>query len=782
MNEKNELINEVLFMGKYLNIGVLADDIDAVFTKEALKGAELGAIAINANIFIFPGMYLDDGKISDAHSNYEYQFNTIFDFANDKKLDIIYVMLGMIGGRVSKQHCIEFLKKYSGIPVVTLYTRTDGYPSIIFDNKYAFIKEIRHIIVDHNSRNIGFVSGPKTNVDAMERLEAYKEVLKEQNIPYNEDYVIYGNFEESTEGAVRDFVVKHPELDAIVFANDRMAYGGYRAFEKLNIRIGQDLLVVSFDNSEFASNMKPPLTTVDANAVELSYSAIIHANDFIRGNLKNNIDIKTHFIHRSSCGCHSFDYLTAAEQIGITDLFVSNICKKHMENIHSFLFGNFVRSNELKETEQNIQLFIRLLKSIYKEQNVELYRRETEEAFFRITDAVLFRYTTSELFTNFLNALEHLMCDNLSDMNFRISIMELFNRFFQSLAVSNWQLANIQKEGMDRTFQLINSLAGNMSRINNGNTINYSSVLVSLSTIGLKTAYLYLYEEPIKHTRNDKFIKPEKIRFCAYSNDEGSFSIPDEKSLVPVSSIYDNNKMPQNRRLTIVFHPLYSGEDLFGIIAYETHSEFFRNIAPVSIQVSVGLKTIILLEQQKNIQKKLQLNLDKLSANNHLLSKLSKTDPLTGLYNRRGFLDSVDMMISSSLNIGSNAVLVYGDLDGLKQINDKYGHDEGDFAIRECAEILREAFRATDVISRFGGDEFVIFAVMKKANFEEVLKDRIARISRAHNEVLQKPYSVSLSTGVAECIIDDNFDINKLMCIADRKLYNEKLERKTARM
>ena len=71
---------------------------------------------------------------------------------------------------------------------------------------------------------------------------------------------------------------------------------------------------------------------------------------------------------------------------------------------------------------------------------------------------------------------------------------------------------------------------------------------------------------------------------------------------------------------------------------------------------------------------------------------------------------------------------------------------------------------------------------MKKANFEEVLKDRIARISRAHNEVLQKPYSVSLSTGVAECIIDDNFDINKLMCIADRKLYNEKLERKTARM
>lgn len=77
---------------------------------------------------------------------------------------------------------------------------------------------IRHLIVDHGAKNIGYVSGPKTNIDAMERLNAYRKVLEEQNIPYNENYVVYGNFEDSSEKLIGAFVSTHPELDAVVFA------------------------------------------------------------------------------------------------------------------------------------------------------------------------------------------------------------------------------------------------------------------------------------------------------------------------------------------------------------------------------------------------------------------------------------------------------------------------------------------------------------------------------------------------------------------------------------
>lgn len=63
------------------NIGLLINDLNTPFTSEAVKGAELGARAIDANMYIFPGMYLDNTLISDDHLQYEYQYNTLFQFA-----------------------------------------------------------------------------------------------------------------------------------------------------------------------------------------------------------------------------------------------------------------------------------------------------------------------------------------------------------------------------------------------------------------------------------------------------------------------------------------------------------------------------------------------------------------------------------------------------------------------------------------------------------------------------------------------------------------------------
>ena len=103
-------------------IGLLIDELNTPFTSEAVKGAELGAMAVDADMYIFPGMYLDDTKISDDHHLYEYQYNTLFQFANDKHLDILYIMMGLIGCRVDLERRQKFLSQYLNIPVVILYT------------------------------------------------------------------------------------------------------------------------------------------------------------------------------------------------------------------------------------------------------------------------------------------------------------------------------------------------------------------------------------------------------------------------------------------------------------------------------------------------------------------------------------------------------------------------------------------------------------------------------------------------------------------------------------
>ena len=93
------------------------------------------------------------------------------------------------------------------------------------------------------------------------------------------------------------------------------------------------------------------------------------------------------------------------------------------------------------------------------------------------------------------------------------------------------------------------------------------------------------------------------------------------------------------------------------------------------------------------------------------LSSLALTDELTGLYNRRGFICLSEVQLKLARRSGCDMVLFFIDVDGLKQINDSFGHSEGDNALIRTAEVLRMTFRESDVLARIGGDEFGALAI-----------------------------------------------------------------------
>ena len=765
-------------MKKRLNIGLFIDDIDAVFTSEAVKGAELGAIAIDANLYIFPGMYLDGTDISEDHIQYEYQYNTLFQFASQKHLDVLYIMMGMIGSRVNAKERENFLEQFLGIPVVTLYTKMDGYPSIIFDNQIAFMQGIRHLIMDHNAKRIGYVSGPATNVDAMERFEAYKKVLEETNIPYREDYVIYGNFEESSEQMIGEFVAAHPELDAIVFANDRMALGGYRAFSKLGIRVGRDLLVVSFDNSAFAATMVPPLTTVEANAAELSYKAIANAKSFIRTGKLDNLTVNTHLMKRSSCGCVGFDYQTMSEKLGIKNILEGNNSTTMMKQINDYLFGAYVMGDKLGQIKDDLAMFVSILCKMTNQAAFITYKKDVMVVFSHIISEPLFRYTKAELFSDLLLSLQYELRNSITDTDLQLRLMDLFSVFYRELAIINWQVIHGQQEALEQISRIINSMTVDMFRMDEAGHIPYERSLDNLSSIGMQTAFLYTFEDTIHHPKGVDFKKPKKILFRAYYNEEGAFHVPEPAQRISTDNMFLHEHIPTNRRVTMVLAPLFSGEELYGILMGEMHYEHFRNLAPVTVQISIALKSLLLLEQQNKIHQQLQESLAQMSENNQKLAEMSKTDQLTGLYNRWGFLENVQSLVTNPMNYGKEIMVLYADMDNLKIINDRYGHDEGDFAIKEIASILKEAFRNTDVVARFGGDEYVAFAIIGVGDYENIMKQRITEITAAHNAKVNKPYPIEMSVGICETYCSPTLDITEILDIADRRLYMEKKAKK----
>src|SRR5712691_3662780 len=156
------------------------------------------------------------------------------------------------------------------------------------------------------------------------------------------------------------------------------------------------------------------------------------------------------------------------------------------------------------------------------------------------------------------------------------------------------------------------------------------------------------------------------------------------------------------------------------------------------------------------------------------LQSLSLIDELTGLYNRRGFLAVTEQHVAAIRRDKKVPIVVYADLDGLKEINDSLGHPEGDRALASAAEILKETFRSSDILARLGGDEFVILAAIAQDESAELLTRRLQEQFGASNALNGRPYDLSVSVGVAHFEDEDRYSIEDLMAQADRAMYEDK--------
>ena len=156
------------------------------------------------------------------------------------------------------------------------------------------------------------------------------------------------------------------------------------------------------------------------------------------------------------------------------------------------------------------------------------------------------------------------------------------------------------------------------------------------------------------------------------------------------------------------------------------------------------------------------------------LRAMSLVDDLTGLYNRRGFLTLARQQIKMSDRMGRRLTSIFVDLDGLKTINDSFGHLEGDQALVETAELLRETFRDSDIIARIGGDEFVVLALENNGANAEMWTRRLAEQLRLANTSPSRRFPLSVSMGVAyydpafPCALED------LLARADTLMYADK--------
>lgn len=168
---------------------------------------------------------------------------------------------------------------------------------------------------------------------------------------------------------------------------------------------------------------------------------------------------------------------------------------------------------------------------------------------------------------------------------------------------------------------------------------------------------------------------------------------------------------------------------------------------------------------------------------NKELDWLSSHDVLCDILNRTGFIKKADKIYKKCIAENQKVMVTFIDMDGLKFINDNYGHKEGDFALRELSRIISKCSKQEKgICARFGGDEFLILKPNPKDDDIDEITRRINVLIDNKNEIINRPYKLSASIGSSISEASEDITLNSIICKADKVMYSKKSEKKNSRL
>lgn len=757
---------------KRLNIGLLINEYSDIFAREVCTGAMYAAEEIDANLFILSGGYFDAPYMERNKSKYEYQNNYLFNFATKDNIDVLIVLLGTIASNVDESVHKEFLEKFEGIPIITIASKVEGYANISFDNKAGFVKEVEYLIQYLGKKRIGIVCGPATNEDSIERLDAYKETLQKYQLPIEEKRIVYGNFTEYSEEAVEKLLDNNDDLDAIVFSNDYMALGGYRILEARGIKPGRDIAVVGFDDSPFAALMEPGLTTTRANSSELGYRAVKEACKLKLGD-DADIRIETVFIERESSGDKVRNALIRAEskfEFDPDNQEVGELVKQ----ISGALFDVYTQEETVSFIEEILETFMTwMMKNVYRKTITSELYAEISDQFLYLNTEIMRRMNSIHLVYEISEYFVLLFAKFLETDQDRLKMYASLAECFKNILMINER----QRSYDSRENEMVNRVTMTIMRdliSEDEQSENYDVLLSRMNHLDFNESYILLFPKVIRCKKNGKWKMPDKLLIKAYQKGRNSYMPPEEEQEIAIADIFRIPYLKDDRRKTYAVSFLFSKDEQYGLFIAEPNLENMITIEPVTFQISSAIQTMRLFKSKEDVSAKLAESLEQLKETNAFLDEVSKSDELTQIYNRRGFLVTARKVMKDPANFNKNAVVLYADMNNLKLINDKFGHEEGDYSLRTIAQILKGALGENEIIGRFGGDEFAAFLFMEDRNYEQILRNRITEVTEELNAANDKPYYISMSVGITSFINDGEASMDDAMVRADVDLYLQK--------
>lgn len=761
-----------------MTVGILIGNVCSLHFDDLLKGLVHRAGECDVQTLFFMGahanyfdrLYNLEGKIKEE--KYLFQFNTVFDYAKLGKLDVLIIAYSTFYLYVdeSKEEFFERFKDLN-IPIIIVGDEYDNYINVVLDNADGIRKCMEHLIKEHGCKKIGYLGGPReNNRDAGERLETYYQVMEEYHLEIKEEMVAHGDYSAKSSSEFGAILDKNPDIEAVVCANDTMALAGYEECRKRGLMPGSDIAITGFDDISEAQLFFPSLTTVEQDSYDLGYMAMKKAVELCESGNLESVKVPVYFKHRESCGSekkirevfHKFSENCTYEQIA------EHCSEEILENV-------FLYRIDIVEDKRMCDLLYRVCYHI-----VEVYLGEEEQEY-----DVEFIYTSlhkiissdkiaaSDFITELCRQIASIIFtgkDNTRKGKISSLLLQILN-YVESITVidSNYRVDALQKHIWTTPF-IIRDMLSNVD----DEAQMYECLMERLQFMAMKNAYLFLLPEPKINHNIGEWQCPDELCLVAQIEDGNVVKVDGTQKLNMENGIADIISWTNCKNMAA--YTIFSENKMYGILVCEMTADNIISMYSTSLHIGSAIQYIELTKNQRKIQAELEQAMILLRNKNFILNMMSEKDELTQLYNRRGFVENAVSMMERAES--HYLLCIYADLNYLKEINDQFGHAEGDFAIRQAGEYLRASLRNTDVIGRIGGDEFAALAIIKDEHMGKEICDRIVSKSKNFNKNSDKPYYVELSIGYEVYKWNENLELDQMLSGADKMLYKSKKKKR----
>ncbi len=520
----------------------------------------------------------------------------LYDLVKPNQFDGLILAADIAHGLTPKE-IKAFCRTFAPTPMVAHAIETDGVPHLLADNIKGMKFIMRHMIEEHGYKRIAFIRGVEGQIESETRFEVYKSELGAHDIPFDEKLVVKGDFTpDSGRAAVQTLIEERGvRFQAIVAANDRMAFGALEALQKRGIPVPDTVAVTGFDDVLEAQSLGVPLTTVRQSFSNIGKEAFETLLQRMDGKtVPHSKVVDTDMVIRWSCGClpESVRYaVVRPREVAQT----GRLENKRDSAIYSLLSAaNVDSSDPVLEHFREVfgrmwDIFLVSVKDSTKDNDflrttnaaIDMLRRQGRDAFtWNNIISTLRRYALAGI----SSPTEMLHAENLFQQA-RLLVGELAQR---AQAISRLQFE--QQEDVNQDFSFSMAPAMSLEEIGDAISKNFPKM-------GIERWYVMFYSD-VTSPALTTAPPPENYRLL-FQYDDKKFKIPTTTTNLGTGSLVPRGKEPEDHRYTAIVMPLSLARNRFGFMWVEMGPKDWDVYTRIRNLVSSALLRTMLVQQRE---------------------------------------------------------------------------------------------------------------------------------------------------------------------------------------